>query len=282
MVICSKCGSDISDSDEKCSTCGQDAGFPNVRTVERHEEISALEERYDKAMEIANTKGSLECVKRFGENMKRTSAVVNVNLDYLHRFMTNDKELYTTYSLAVKGEVRKPATGQNDRHRRTIDAMLFGGYSEQVRNAALSLDGSGLKSWGPFAMKLREVAIMDRATLLEDNPYNFVPKHKIEPGGDIPPGYRSTWKERHKLGVAKLAERISSSTSEKEHAQILLRSTGDRRSDDFIEVHIYGSFDNKAVESVRASSSTANKAEGALVQMVKEHLTKVGKSWIEG
>ena len=207
--------------------------------------------------------------------------MINVNLDHLQQFIADDKALYYNYSLGVRGQIRKAATDQDDRHRRTIEAMLFGGYAEQVRYAALSLESTGLTSWGPFAIKLREIAIADRATLLEDNSFKFVQKHDIRPGGNIPQGYRSTWKERHKLAVAKLAKRISSSTLEKEHAQILLSSTGDRKTDDFIEVHIYGTFDNKAVESVKGKSSTGNKAERAILAKVKDYLRRAGKSWIE-
>jgi hypothetical protein len=159
--------------------------------------------------------------------------------------------------------------------------MIFGGYAAEIRYAALSLDGRGLKSFGSYAIKLREVTIIERATLLEDNSYQFIWKHNIQPREDIPPGYKATWRERHKLAVAKLAGQISSGTTEQEHSKILLFSEGDRATDEFIEVHIYGRFDNKAIESVKGISTISGKYERASLSIIKDHLKSAGKAWIE-
>ena len=111
------------------------------------------------------------------------------------------------------------------------------------------MDGAGLSSFGPCAIRLREVVVDERATLLEGNSYHFISKHNIRPGEDIPPGYSAAWRERHKLAVAKLATQISPGTTEQEHSKILLFSEGRRDTDEFIEVHIYGGFDNKALST---------------------------------
>ncbi len=37
--------------------------------------------------------------------------------------------------------------------------MLFGRYAEQIRFAALSLDGTGLTSYGAYTLKLKEIAV---------------------------------------------------------------------------------------------------------------------------
>ncbi|HAV43134.1 TPA: hypothetical protein DCX15_03870 [bacterium] len=282
MLICNNCGSNVLDNMEHCPTCHTFVGFPNVRAAERKEEIDALESRYQQAIKAAEADGFHQCLKSFEDSMKKTCAVINVDLDYLQHFITTDKALYSNYSLQVRGEVRKPAMDQDDKARRTVESMLFGSYAEEIRYAALSLDGAGLRSYGPYAMKLREIAISKRASLLEDNSYHFIEKHNIRCGKPIPVGYMSTWQERYKLAVSKLADRISSVTSEEEYARILLLfSGGDRKTDDYIEIHIYGSFDNRAVESVRGKSSAGKKHEHALLATVKEYLVKAGKEWIE-
>jgi hypothetical protein len=214
MIVCRNCSSEISDVQEKCFTCGWYAGPPNVRAAERQEERDALEERYNNAIEYAKADGSEHALRSFDENMRKTCAVINVDLDFLRYFITNDDAGYSSYEKSVGGETRKPALSRNDRDRRTIGAMLFGGNAEDIRYAALSLDGAGLKSFGPYAIKLREVAISDRATLLEDNSYHFILKRNIKPRQDIPSGHIATWRERHKLAVAKLAGQISSSTAD--------------------------------------------------------------------
>lgn len=212
MIICgnAKCSSEIPETAATCPTCGWYAGPPNVRAAQRQEEKDALKQRYFEALNKSLTNGSEQALNTFDENMKATCAVVNVELDFLHQFITNGNAIYSNYELSVKGQTRKPARGRDDRHRRAIEAMLFGGYAEEIRYAALSLDGAGLKSYGQYAMRLGQFAVANRATLLEDNSYHFIPKHKVEPGKDIPPGHISTWGDRHKLAVAKLSGGISS------------------------------------------------------------------------
>jgi hypothetical protein len=81
--------------------------------------------------------------------------------------------------------------------------------------------------------------------------------------------------------VAKLSGQISSTTSEANHSKILMSDTGDRATDEFIEVHIYGGFNNNAIESVRGNSSTKDKLNMALASAIQDHLNKAGQQWIE-
>jgi len=281
MDVCVECGTEVSDNLSNCPTCHNFIGYPNVRAAEGKGNADALETRYKNARKRAKTNGYETNLKSFEDAMHKTCAVINVDIDYLHHFIASDKELYSTYILQVRGKIRKPAIEKNDKHRRTIDAILFGGYGEEIRYAALSLDGIGLHSYGQYSMKLRDIAIRKRASLLENNSFHFIKKLDIRPGDDIPHGYRSTWNDRHKLAVAKLADRINSKTAEDDYAKILLFSEGDSNTDEFIEVHIYGAFDNNAIESVKGSSKTKNKSEKALLAIVKDHLKKKNKKWLE-
>lgn len=74
-------------------------------------------------------------------------------------------------NLGVSGQVRRAAELENDRQRRMVDALLFGGYADQIRFAALSLDGIGLRSYGKgglsYGLCLGDVAIAKRASLLQ-------------------------------------------------------------------------------------------------------------------
>ena len=232
-------------------------------------------------MERAKANGSSQQLLWLEEAAKASFAVINVGLDFLFYFVTNDKLLYTTYSLATKGQSRKPASRSDDEDRLAVEGKLFGGYGDEIRYAALSADGSGVNSYGAFTLRLRDIAIADRATLLEDNSYDFVEKHEIRLRQRPPTGYRATWEDRHRLVVAKLADSISPSTSRAELPTILLRSEGDRATDDFVEVHIFGAFDINAVESVTGNSSHLLKEEQAMLSIIQARLQKLGKAWIE-
>lgn len=279
--VCDHCQSPVSEAAATCFTCGAHLGAPNVRSANSTREKQALAARYDKVLADAAIEGTQGRLADFTEKMKVTFAVLSVDINFLHTFITNEKALYTSYRLGTKGQLRKPAESENDRRRLTVEGMLFGSYGEDIRYAALSLDGAGPKSYGSYSVRLRDVSIDKRATLLEDNSYVFAEKHQMAAGTQIPAGYRSTWKERDKLALAKLAQRVVSAGSEREYPAILLFTEGDYKTDDFIEVHIYGPFDARAIESVTGSSKSGDKVDLAMVESVKEHLAKAGKQWIE-
>lgn len=278
---CPRCSSKIPHSYEKCPTCGYHAGPPNVREVRSLQEREALDARYRAALDEAGGRGCDAPLLKLEEAVKKSRAVVNVDLDFLYHFITNRLALYASYSRTVGGRVRKPAQRTDDAARRSIEDLLFPSYAEEISYAALSLNGSGLKSYGEYALQLREVAIEERATLLEENSFDFAERHGIRPRRELPRGFRATWADRHKLAAAKLAGRLSPSTPEAEFPTMLLRSEGRRETDDFVEVHIYGPFDINAVESVKGSSATRSKDERALLRIVKAKLDGLGITWVE-
>jgi hypothetical protein len=280
-LVCVNCGSRVPDVEDKCLTCGEPAGAPNVRAAARKEERDALDARYHKAIEDSEQNGSLDRLRDFEEKVKASFTVVNVDVDFLYTFLTSKKGLYSTYGKQVEGQIRRPAEAEDDKHRGTVESMIFGSYARNIRYGALSMDGSGVSSYGALALRLREIAVSKRATTLEDNSYRFTEKHNVGPGKPFPLGYTATWDERHKLAVAKLAGRISSKTSEAEYPKILMYSQGERETDDFIEVHIYGPFDANAIESVQGKSSAKGKTETALIEDIKDFLGNSGKRWIE-
>jgi hypothetical protein len=269
------------DAADKCFTCGEPLIAPNVRAAGSDDEKVALTGRYEKAMQHVAANGLHRELEEFTKLLRSSYAVINVDINFLFSFFSNDKALYASYSLGVRGQSRRPAKGENDRQRLAVEGLLFGSYGDQIRYAALSLDHAGVKSYGDFSMKLREVAIDKRSSLLEDNSFVFVAKHDVQSGKSIPKGYRSAWSERDKLAVAKLADRITSTTTETEYSAILLFSDGKYETDDFIEVHIYGPFDAFAIESVAGNSVLKDDAKRAMVQFVKEQLTASGKAWVE-
>lgn len=278
---CIECGSSIPHDRASCPTCGTHAGFPNVREISTPLEKEALERRYNKAIKDAQFDGREERLEAFSQTCKDSRAAIAVGLDYLTGFMTKSEELYSTYGLMVSGEVRKTASGINDKKRRGVEGFIFGSYAHEIRYAALSLDGKGLSSYGAFTMVLRDVAVRGRATVLEENSYKFYDKHKVDIPDNFPPGFRVVWGDRYKLAVAKLADRISAATTHPDFPGILLSCSGDRDTDDFMEVHIFGAFDNAAVETVVGNSKTSNKVEKAQVAIIKEKLAKMGVSWVE-
>lgn len=284
MVICDSCKSEVQDNLANCPTCNNPIGYPNVRSAENKIEETTLEKRYQDALNEAENNGYLDSLVNFDSALSKSKAVINIDIDFLHHFITYDKALYSTYLLQVEGEARLPAIEEFDSDRISADSIFFGSYSKHIRHAALSLNKKGLKSYGDYSMTLKDVAIRERASLLESNSYKFITDFNIRKHADIPSGYRAAWENRTKLAVSKLHKELNSVNSDDKYAKILLKSGQthkDRATDDYIEVHIYGKFDNKAIESVSGKSAAGRKDEQAMLNTVKEFLDKTGIDWIE-
>jgi len=275
---CRVCGSEICESLTYCSTCRTPAGFPNVRAANKDEEVEALENRYENALDSANLKGSIAIIRDFEKKLKSSHAVINTGIDTVHQILTDNRYLYTNYTNLVKGSIRKPANPENSGQRIIVGAKLFADYSDEIVYAALSLDGDGLLSYGELSIVIREIVIKDRASLLEDNSYHFIVKHSIQIDDNIPSGYRATWPSKHKLAISKLEPKISSTTKPDEYPKILLFNSGKRERDEFLEVHIYGGFDSNAIDYVKGSSK---KHPPDMIARIKSMLIKSGKRWIE-
>ncbi len=275
---CKNCGSETSELLTECTSCWSFIGFPNVIAASSKEEVDALENRYAQALNSSASKGSLDILKNYEENIKLSCAVINTDFYMVHQIITVDRVLYSTYSNLVKSKLRKPARLEHARKRLIVEAKLFPGYADNIIYASLSLDGDGLKSYGECSIVLREVTIKDRASILEDNSYHFIAKHNIQIDSDLPLGYRGTWTNRHKIAISKLEPKISPATKQADYSKILLVDAGNRDNDEFLEVNIYGGFDHNAIEYVKGVSA---KHPADMIARIKSMLNKAGKQWIE-
>jgi hypothetical protein len=285
LNTCPNCGVQIAATEEKCPTCGEHVGAPNVRAAKSPDERLALERRYEAALRRAELRQSEKTVDEFRKAVENSIAVASCGLYPLRELASSPNTLYTNYYLGVRAEIRRAAELENDIQRRTVDAVLFGVYAEQIRFAALSIDGVGLKSYGKdglvYGLGLRDIAIAKRASLLEENSFDFVRRHSLETSSEFPQGYRSDWENRHKLAVAKLADLIWPKMPPVEFAGLLLASSGDRMSDQFVEVHIFGTFNINALASVSGTSNPKQNADRAVAAVVKGLLAQNGIRWIE-
>jgi len=281
METCPNCQCECELTEDFCVVCAYFLGYPNVRIAKRQEEVSSLSERYEKARSEAEELGFIQKFEKIEEQIRKSVAVINVPFNYLYTFMMDDRQLYSNYYGLVDGEVRKAAKEEYDRQRRVVDSLLFGSYADKIRFGVLSLDGSGLTSYGNFAMRLSNFAIERRSSVLEENSFQFVRKLEIRLSKPIPTGHRAGWDERHKLAMCKIFSELEDPLDQEQYQSLLVKNTCDRQKDGFIEVHIYGPFNNKAVDSVKMQAVENNPAIQALIEELKEHLSKTGTRWEE-
>jgi len=214
--------------------------------AEQESERDALAFRYRLAVQDAESRGCGEAVRAFEAAAGTTVAVLSRSLAEVERLANSDRQLYATYYQLLEAEVKLPDDDAWDPLRRLADEVLFPGYKEKIRFAALSLDGAGLPGYGDFALVLKEEMIEHRASVLAGNSALLLRKWDY----NVPTGSRAAWKERARLCVAKLAARLKPSMTEADFAALLLRSGARREDDEIVEVHIWGPLSSWTFERV--------------------------------
>lgn len=240
-------------------------------------EAAELATRVDAARNDAVARGASSALADLERAVDASQAVVNVQPDFLRQLLLDDKALYAPYAKLMAAGIRAPALFENDAQRTAVEGMLFASFGEEIVYAALALDGRGLGSYGPVSMELKPEMISHRASVLEENSYTFVKKRHLSPFDALPRGHRAAWADRSQIGAAKLAHRVLSTTTGAEHAELVLSSDGaDRSKDDFIEVHIFGSFDRRAIGKITMLAMPLDPAEQIRMEALRETTDRNG------
>jgi hypothetical protein len=165
--------------------------------------------------------------------------------------VSDPRTIYDNVENLVGAGVRRAPSLQDDKHRAAVVGILFGTYGRELVYGILSLTCDGLPTYGEIYCRLRSVAVQDRTTFLETNSYRFVEQHRLRPGMPVPPGHFAVWDNRNILAIAKLGGSLPFGKCTADWQRLLVQSDGkDRSKDEFIEAHIFDSFDVAAVEEM--------------------------------
>ena len=250
---CPRCGTAYSGSLRYCPTCKNDLGAPNVREHGSPESQAALNDRATQVKKLARrSKKCWQELQNLSDAIERRSGVVVTMPASVARNLVSDPDtIYENMETLVGAGVRRPPTLQEDKHRAAVVGILFGTYGRQVVYGILSLTAEGLPTYGDMSCRLRTIAIQDRTTFLETNSYRFVAQHRLLPNTPVPRGYAAVWNDRHLLAICKLGKSLPFGTCVSDWQRLLVQTDGrDRSKDEFVEAHIYDSFDIAAVQEM--------------------------------
>ncbi len=250
---CINCGEKVPDNRRECPACGADNGFPNVRLATLAVEVDALQARYSDAQISAKARRITRELSAFEEAVKSSKAVISRPLADIQTLAQGDEFSYASFAKQVKAGTRSPADNVFDRTRLQFENALFPNFSEDILFGSLSLEERGMSGYGGYDIVLKDQMISQRATVFEENPYNFATKHHIGMADVFPPGYRATFNNRQILAVSKLHSAIDKGLGITEFADVLQKDKGGTGNSDFIEVHIYGTINRKTIEKIVAS-----------------------------
>jgi hypothetical protein len=248
-----------------------------VRAAEDPEECAELEVRYQSAQTEAANRSASANLKDFEAAITHTVVVIARSVNEVQRLATSDKEVYATFHQLVGAGIKIPEDNKWDTVRVLTDHALFPGYKEQIRFAALSLDGIGLSNYGACSIVFRTDMIEHRTSVFEENSTLFMKHHNIEiwNADKLPRGYRATWKDRGKLCIAKLSKKIHAGTQSSDYPKLLLRQGTTPGEDEFVEAHICGPMTARTMQLVTFSPHR-NPPERVIIEALKEMLDKIG------
>jgi hypothetical protein len=151
-------------------------------------------------------------------------------------------------------------------------------FYNELSYGALSLDSFGMEYYGPYCVVLNEQLIAHRASVFEENPFEFNRRHSVISGQMPPAGHRAPWARRDQLAVGKLAAKITSGMRDADFPDVLIEPRRAEADCDFIEVHIYGPIHKAAIKHVTGPVPTM-RPDRAIWNQVKRKLKDLGADW---
>jgi hypothetical protein len=237
--------------------------------------VEALSKRYEDAHVHANTRGILAEFVAFTDAVRKDSHVVVAMPTLKARmFLRDPRELYANYEALVGTHARTPAPFVQDADRCSVSGRLFGSYAPQISYGVLSLDGRGLANYGIVFLRLRDIAVMDRVSFLQENSFLFLAMAGVGPRSELPSGYRSDWAHRGELAATKLEPVIFPGNAFVDWARLLVVSGSDRSQDRCIEAHIFGPFNADSVDTVLLDGVGRSREERNDIATIQEIMSK--------
>lgn len=284
MQKCQFCQEDFPRARTYCPHCGRPQLFPNVADAEVPQEASALEQRYQKAIQSAASRNCSVVLSQFESEVKGSRVVFVCRLDRLFPLACRDRDLYATYyeirRLRLLTPPTNPADPDWDKKRPAAEVALFGEENKRyIHYASLTLDGQGLRNYGECTVLLREGMIAHRSSTFEENSLLFMKRHKITiwDVDKLPVGFRSNWADRYKLCVAKLGRRLTKASTSADFPKLLLQSATSAVDDDFIEIHVFGPMTLRTFEKVSIDSTGSTGPRTKSRRRTKRHR---GDPWL--
>jgi hypothetical protein len=277
---CQFCTNEFDMPAERCPHCAQACPFANVWAASRAEDVAALELRYQAALDDAKLRGCDAIAQDFATALGGAKVVIARHIHDVERLGFSDSECYTTFHQALDGGLRVPDGDEWNELRHAADEALFPRYKKEIRSAALTLDDLGPLGYGAWSITLRTPLIERRASVFEENSLLFIKARKVTiDGADAMfRGHRAAWSDRVKLCIAKLAGALSTATKPGDFAGLLLRQVGTTGTDEFVEVHIWGSLTMRTAEKIvlTKSKDTRRLARKSRIAAMRDNLVKLG------
>ncbi len=271
---CDDCGNDMPMARTHCPHCGRPQYFPNVDLAKAPDEKAKLQARYGATLTDAEQRGCIDNVTGFVSTCAGAAAVFACPLTRLHREVASETEIFETYYDLERLRLRTSRPDSLDwaRLRPQAEIELLGSHDhlDKIHYACLSIDGSGLSSYGDCTVRLSEPMIAHRASCFQGN--TAVLYHGQQ---DFSTLLRCEWTDRALICGAAFGNQIDCSTRENSYPEILVKPGATPEQDQFIEVHVFGPMTARTFDSVLVDTTSHSPRQALLLEAIREKLAAV-------
>lgn len=232
--------------------CRQPVQYPNIVDACREERRRAVAEAFREG-----TRDWTEIAQKDARIILSTSAAVLACDAELMLAVLWGVAKFPNYHDMVARSHRPPDGPEWDYPRDVYDESVFPGYKDQIRFAALSLDGRSVRRFGSCIATLREDVLRRAASVFVEN--SFFARVKAAGPEDSLPAARASWLHRDVLTAAKLGRSISAPVNREILASMILIDgpPSAPQDDQFVEVHVFGPIGAEAVTEVSVPATEA-------------------------
>ena len=243
MWKCGKCDRQLDSPSRVCPHDAHETDIPSNVWLAGDDEPE-LEKRFQSVIVSLNQSQSLkERLDKYSEVL-RANLTISLNLqpEALFNIIFNPDVRITSLHDNLKAQVVQNYDKRLASKRRAIDEMAFEYDGEKLNFGAVNLDGQvGLVSYGSACLILNSAEIKCRVSFLENNSFNYYNASGGAKDFHIPRGARALWHTLEKLLIIKHVKELfgTNELTLEEISNLVLRSTGDKATDQFIEAQIF-------------------------------------------
>ena len=93
---------------------------------------TALEGRYQEAMDRAFTRGAGASFIELDSAGQKTEAVLCMSLSRFKVFIESESSLYSNYQLQLQASIRQASDSESDKMRMAVDGAIHGSYGDRI------------------------------------------------------------------------------------------------------------------------------------------------------
>ena len=245
---CKECGEAIAFVHRKECSRGHALQYPNIVDACRSERRRAVTDAFLTSTTALSDSERHDALALFASSFAVLSCDTEVMLSVLWEVTK-----FPNYHDMVARRHRPPDGLSWDLPRTIYDESVFPGYKDEIRFAALTLDGRGVRRFGPCVAKLREDVLRQTASVFVEN--SFFARENAKSPLDPLLAAKASWLHRDLLAVAKVAKSLGKPLRRREVEPKLIVDGPTARDDEFVEVHVFGPIGAEAIAEVSVPRS---------------------------